>query len=52
MVTKAKQRLMKEIEKMMYQYGDEESCIEVQGDDCSIVLCCNENECYTVTLTY
>lgn len=51
MVTKGKQRLMKEIEKMVYQYGDEE-CIEVQGDDCSVVLCCNENECYTVTLTY
>lgn len=50
MVTlKAKQRLMKEIEGLMYQYGDE-VCIELQGDDCSIALCCDENDCYSSTL--
>lgn len=48
---KAKQRLIKEIEEMAYQYGDE-TCIEIQGNDCNAVLCCNENECYTTTLKY
>lgn len=53
MVTlKAKQRLMKELEEMMYQYGDDEVCIELQGDDCSIALCCGEDGCYTTTLKY
>ena len=52
MVTlKAKQRLISEIEELMYQYGDEE-CIELQGDDCSIALCCDEDRCYTTTLKY
>lgn len=48
---KAKQRLIKEIEELVYQYVDE-ACIEIQADDCSVALCCNENECYTVTLKY
>lgn len=29
---KAKQKLIKELKKLMYQYGDKEWCIELQGD--------------------
>lgn len=48
---KAKQRLMKKIEEMIYEYDDKE-CIELQGDDCIIALCCGEDGCYTATLKY
>lgn len=48
---KAKQRLIREIKELVYEYGDE-ACIELQGDDCSIALCCDENKCYTTTLKF
>lgn len=44
----AKQRLMKEIEEAIYEYSDE-ICIELEGDDCTIALCCDENKCYIST---
>ena len=48
---KAKQRLLREINELMYEYGDDEVCIELEGDGCiSIALCCDENKCYTTTL--
>lgn len=48
---KAKQRLISEIEGLIYEYGDE-ACIELGGDDCSIALCCNEDECCSTALKY
>lgn len=47
---KAKEKLIKELKKLMYQYSDEEWCIELQGDCCTLALCCNENECTTTTI--